>query len=57
MIRPDPEADREVCEAGEEHDNVGDEEEVLGGLLPPVQTIQVIVPHRPVTHLLSVMIA
>ena len=48
--RPDPDADTEVGEAHEEHHNVGDEEEILGALLPPVQTVQVTVPHCPVAH-------
>ena len=50
ISEPDPHADAEVCEAHEEHHDVGDEEEVLGALLPPVQAVQVIVPHRAVTH-------
>ena len=50
ICRPDPYADAEVREAHEEHDNVGDEEEILGALLPPVQAVQVIAPHCPVAH-------
>ena len=48
--RPDPDADTKVGEAHEEHHNVGNEEEILSALLPPVQTVQVIAPHCPVAH-------
>ena len=50
ISEPDPHADAEVCEAHEEHHDVCDEEEVLGALLPPVQAVQVIVPHRAIAH-------
>ena len=53
ISEPDPHADAEVCEAHEEHHDVCDEEEVLGALLPPVQAVQVIGPHRAVAHPLS----
>ena len=53
ISKPDPHTDAEVCEAYKEHHDVGDEEEVLGALLSPVQAVQVISPHRAVAHPLS----
>ena len=50
---PDPDADTEVGQSHQQHDDVGDEEEVLSALQPVVHVVHVIFPHSVVVHPLT----
>ena len=47
---PDPDTDTEVGQSDEQHDDIGDEEDVLETLQPPVGGLYLCVAHRAVPH-------